>query len=94
MKIHGTAKGGALSTKDFGVAFGGAAAGCSNFADSLGTDANGSVTGAEINTDDQKLGTGCVFFDGSNDFINLGDAGSGLGGTSAFSTITNNVFIY
>jgi len=26
MKIHGTAKGGALSTKDFGVAFGGAAA--------------------------------------------------------------------
>jgi len=27
MKIHGTAKGGALSTKDFGVAFGGAAAG-------------------------------------------------------------------
>ena len=23
MKIHGTAKGGALSTKDFGVAFGG-----------------------------------------------------------------------
>jgi len=25
MKIHGTAKGGALSTKDFGVAFGGAA---------------------------------------------------------------------
>jgi len=27
MKIHGTAKGGALATKDFGVAFGGAAAG-------------------------------------------------------------------
>ena len=27
MKIHGTAKGGALSTKDFGVAFGGAAEG-------------------------------------------------------------------
>jgi len=26
MKIHGTAKGGALSTKDFGVAFGGGAA--------------------------------------------------------------------
>jgi hypothetical protein len=30
MKIHGTAKGGALSTKDFGVAFGGAA-GCGDF---------------------------------------------------------------
>jgi len=28
MKIHGTTKGGALSTKDFGVAFGGAAALC------------------------------------------------------------------
>ena len=26
MKIHGTAKGGALSKKDFGVAFGGSAA--------------------------------------------------------------------
>jgi len=30
MKIHGTAKGGALSTKDFGVAFGGAPAGPTN----------------------------------------------------------------
>jgi len=28
MKIHGTAKGGALSTKDFGVAFGGNGNGC------------------------------------------------------------------
>lgn len=28
MKIHGTAKGGALSTKDFGVAFGGAVDTC------------------------------------------------------------------
>jgi len=94
MKIYGTAKGGALSTKDFGVAFGGAAAGCSNFADSLGTDANGQVTGAEINTDDQKLGSGCVFFDGNNDFINLGDAGSGLGGTSAFSTNVGSITMW
>jgi len=33
MKIHGTAKGGALATKDFGVAFGGAPAGCTEGAD-------------------------------------------------------------
>jgi len=35
MKIHGTAKGGALSTKDFGVAFGGAPAGCTGGDDIL-----------------------------------------------------------
>jgi len=35
MKIHGTAKGGALSTKDFGVAFGGAPAGCTGGNDIL-----------------------------------------------------------
>jgi len=94
MKIYGTAKGGALSTKDFGVAFGGAAAGCSNFADSLGTSANGVVDGTVINTDDQKLGDGCISFDGIDDFINLGDAGSGLGGTSAFSTNVGSITMW
>ena len=49
MKIHGTAKGGAESKKDFGVAFGGAGnGGCSNFEDSLGTDANGATPALQL----------------------------------------------
>ena len=62
-------------------------AGCSSFPDSLNTSANGAVTGAEINTDDQKLGDGCVFFDGSNDLIDL----DGIGGNSAFSTNVGSI---
>jgi len=71
MKIYGTAKGGALSTKDFGVAFGGAAAaaGCSAYADSITTTAAGTVSGAVIDTDSQHFGDGCLSFDGSNDLV-------------------------
>lgn len=71
-----------------------AVAGCSNFPDSLNTSANGAVTGAEINTDDQKLGSGCVFFDGNNDYINLGDDGSKIAGTSAFSTNVGSITMW
>jgi len=70
MKIHGTAKGGALSTKDFGVAFGGAAAtGCSTYPDSITTTAAGTVSGAVIDADDQHFGDGCLSFDGTNDLV-------------------------
>jgi len=91
MKIHGTAQGGALSKKDFGVAFGGVGnGGCSNFEDSLGTDANGTNSGSTINTSGQKLGDGCVSFDGSNDFINL----NGISGTEAFSTNVGSITMW
>ena len=73
MKIHGTAKGGALSTKDFGVAFGGAAAAvCTTYPDSITTTANGVVSGAVINTTDQLFGSGCLSFDQDEDnFVNV-----------------------
>ena len=89
MKIHGTAKGGALSKKDFGVAFGGAAenGGCDNFEDSLGTDANGTVSGATINTSDQKLGDGCLSLDGSNDFVNIS-------GAAGFSSTVGSISLW
>ena len=82
MKIHGTAKGGAESKKDFGVAFGKdeEPSGCENFEDSMGTDANGSVSGASI------AGSGkfddCISFDGVNDFVNI----DGIASDDAFST--------
>jgi len=69
MKIHGTAKGGALSTKDFGVAFGGAAAatGCSTYPQSITTTAAGSVYGAVISETEQHFGNGCLSFDKDNE---------------------------
>ena len=67
MKIYGTAKGGAIGKKDFGVAFGGAAAALP-YPDSLGVDANStSVNGATLNEVSEILGTGCFSFDGTND---------------------------
>jgi len=69
MKIHGTAKGGALSTKDFGVAFGGAAAatGCSTYPQSITTTAAGAVDGAVISETEQHFGDGCLSFDKDNE---------------------------
>jgi len=92
MKIHGTAKGGAESKKDFGVAFGGGNGngGCSNFEDSLGTDANGTNSGSTINTSDQKLGDGCVSFDGVNNYIAI----DGIAATSAFSTNVGSISLW
>ena len=88
MKIHGTAKGGAISKKDFGVAFGGGdTGGCENFEDSLGTDANGTVSGATISTSEKKFGEGAVSFDGSNDSISI----TGIAADDAFSTNTGTI---
>ena len=73
MKIHGTAKGGTLSKKDFGVAFGGGAA-ADIYPDSMGDDGDGTVSGATINTASEILGDGCLSFDGSNDYVTIGSA--------------------
>jgi len=69
MKIHGTAKGAALSTKDFGVAFS-AAAEPATYPDSCESTTDGTVSGAVINTANEKLGSGCLSFDGNDDFVN------------------------
>ena len=67
MKIYGTAKGGAIGKKDFGVAFGGAVA-AEPYPDSLGSDADAtSVNGPTLNEVNQILGSGCFSFDGTND---------------------------
>ena len=81
MKIHGTAKGGAESKKDFGVAFSSAGGngGCENFEDSLGTDANGSVTSATIDASGKF--DNCLSFD-PDSFVAI----DGVAGTAAFST--------
>lgn len=66
MKIYGSAKGGAIGKKDFGVAFGGAAAALP-YPDSLGADANStSVNGATLNEVSEILGSGCFEFNGSS----------------------------
>jgi len=70
MKIHGTAKGAALSTKDFGVAFGGAVA-AEPYPDSLGSDADSTSVDATLNTSDEILGTGCFEFNGSSNYCVL-----------------------
>ena len=62
MKIHGTTKGGALSKKDFGVAFGAPSAPSVLYPDSMGTSANLSNQGSTLNTSGQLLGTGCWEF--------------------------------
>ena len=70
MKIYGTAKGGTLSKKDFGVAFGGGAVTPTVlYPDSCESDADGTVNEAVINTSDQKFGDGCISFDGTDDYI-------------------------
>lgn len=86
MKIYGTAKGGALSKKDFGVAFGGAAAALP-YPDSLGSDADAtSVNGATLNEVNQILGSGCFSFDGTNDTCVLpNDLDEMLSGAFTFS---------
>jgi len=58
MKIHGTAKGGALSKKDFGVAFGGGDADGTTYETDFSTD-----TGWSDNVD------GVVFIDTDNDML-------------------------
>jgi len=86
MKIHGTAKGAALSTKDFGVAFGSAAAPALPYPDSLGSDADSTSVDATLNTADQILGTGCFEFNGSSNYCVLpNDLDTMLSGAFSFS---------
>jgi len=80
MKIHGTAKGGALSTKDFGVAFGGGAPSCdftddfTSYADQTAADAvypyavGGSIT-AKVNVSSNLIE--CIYPVGTTN--NLGN---------------------
>lgn len=71
MKIHGTAKGGAESKKDFGVAFSssGNGTGCSSYPDSLAGTADGNVNSATI-TDatgvPSGIGAKCLNFTASS----------------------------
>jgi len=85
MKIHGTAKGAALSRKDFGVAFSGVVVptGCSSYTNSLGTGGNATVDGVTIDTSDQLYGDGCLSGDGSNDFVNCDGVVSSLQNTAS-----------
>ena len=69
MKIHGTAEGLALSKKDFGVASSGSVTPSVTYPDSCESDADGTVSETTINTSDQKFGTGCLSFDGTDDYI-------------------------
>jgi len=69
MKIHGTAKGAALSTKDFGVAFGGAAAGIDDtglkaywrFNEESGTVENSSTSSDSLGSDGDLIMTGGTY---------------------------------
>jgi len=68
MKIHGTAKGGALDTKDFGVAFGGGSA----YPD--GNCVNGTCSNVTVDTDDKpSFADGCYSFNGSSSTIAIGN---------------------
>jgi len=63
MKIHGTAKGGALSKKDFGVAFGEAGGVDPVYEDGIGSDGDADLAGGfSLSESIYKLGTGSVGF--------------------------------
>ena len=55
---------------------------------SCGTDANASVDGVVINTSDEILGTGCLSFDGTNDFVECNALDTTCGTASSKGTIT------
>jgi hypothetical protein len=42
--------------------------------DGLGSSANGTITSATLDTTNEKLGTGCYNFDGSDDYVKLGSS--------------------
>ena len=85
MKIHGTAKGGALSKKDFGVAFGGAAPSATTYPDSFGTDGNATTDGVTINTSDQKIGDGCISCSTDKENVIIANAQVLTSGTGDFT---------
>ena len=64
------------------------------FTDGLGSAVDGTVSGATLDTTNEKLGTGCYDFDGTNDYVNLG-TNSGLnllnGGTVTMWVNTDNI---
>jgi len=72
MKIHGTAKGGAISKKDFGVAFGGGAAPAVSYPDGLGSSADGTNTDIVLDTSNKKFGAASYTFNGTSAFVNIG----------------------
>jgi len=89
MKIHGTAKGGALDNKDFGVAFGGGGAAAPTYDDGLGDVADCSLSGGfSLSESVYKLGTGSVNFDG----VNAYGSADGLATTSAKNAIKSISF--
>ena len=85
MKIHGTAKGGALSKKDFGVAFGGAAtpveiADCTGFTSSGTSNAadSGRIRASQVTASDSFTVTKIRFY------------GTGSGGNIKFSIYSDD----
>ena len=70
MKIHGTAKGGAISKKDFGVAFGGGG-GDTGYPAGQGSDSDGTNTNATANSATAIDGVGSLDFNGTSAFVNL-----------------------
>jgi len=70
MKIHGTAKGGAVGKKDFGVAFGGGG-GDTGYPAGQGSDSDGTNTNATANSATAIDGVGSLDFNGSSAYVNL-----------------------
>jgi len=67
MKIHGTAKGGAISHKDYGVAFGGGAVSCELFSQTDGTFDDGNTSGQlgfglRITSENSAIGSTMISF--------------------------------
>ena len=99
MKIHGTATGGALSHKDFGVAFGGGAAGCSYITASGGAESTDGDYKIHKFTADDEFDVTCINADNKTvEYLVIGggagggageDAGIGAGGgAGAYRTAT------
>jgi len=87
MKIHGTATGGAIGKKDFGVAFGGGAA--SDYPDGLGDDADLVVSGSVNFQQSGKVGDYSLQFTGGKGTMTL-SSGLDLSSAVTFSMWVNN----
>lgn len=79
MKIYGTAKAGALSKKNFGVAFGGGGVPAPSYPDGLGSSGDGSITGTSLDSTNKVNAFAESFeFNGSSDFCDLGNNFTGF----------------